>query len=340
MRSTAWLVACVAILLVAPAGARAKPLLLVTAEVGGDVVLVDPATTQVVERIKVGARPRGLRLSRDRKRLVVAVAGPPKSAPKPGAAPAAEAAGLAVIDVAARKVSKQIATPPAPFGVDLSADGRTAFLSNSETNEILAIDLGAGKVTKKASVGREPQGIAVRRDGKVVYVAAHGTDEVSAVNPKTLDLLTRIDAGSRPQTILLAPHGDAGFAIDEGLPLVTIIDTKGNGFKRELLLAGLGKTTPAPALQSGVLSPDGKILYLTTGPARSVLFVDVAKKAVVATVDAVGAFPRGIAISADGKKLYTANGASNDVAIIDVASKKVESRVAVPGTPWGIVLAP
>jgi YVTN family beta-propeller protein len=71
-----------------------------------------------------------------------------------------------------------------------------------------------------------------------------------------------------------------------------------------------------------------------------VLFVDVAKKAVVATVDAVGAFPRGIAISADGKKLYTANGASNDVAIIDVASKKVESRVAVPGTPWGIVLAP
>jgi YVTN family beta-propeller protein len=71
-----------------------------------------------------------------------------------------------------------------------------------------------------------------------------------------------------------------------------------------------------------------------------VLIVDLAKKAAVGTIDGVGGFPRGIAISADGKKLYTANGASNDVAIIDVASKKVEARVAVPGGPWGIVLAP
>ena len=79
---------------------------------------------------------------------------------------------------------------------------------------------------------------------------------------------------------------------------------------------------------------------MTTGPGRSVLIVDLAKKAAVGTIDGVGAFPRGIAIRRDGKKLYVANGASNDVAIIDVASKKVEARVAVPGAPWGIVLAP
>ena len=86
--------------------------------------------------------------------------------------------------------------------------------------------------------------------------------------------------------------------------------------------------------------PDGKLLYVTTGAGRSVLIVDPAKKAVVGTIDGVGGFPRGIAISRDGKKLYTANGPSNDVAIIDVASKKVESRVSVPGAPWAIVLVP
>ena len=89
-----------------------------------------------------------------------------------------------------------------------------------------------------------------------------------------------------------------------------------------------------------MLSPDGKQLYVTTGPGRSVLIVDPVKKAVVGTIDGVGAFPRGIAISADGKKLYTANGPSNDVAIIDIASKKVEAHVAVPGAPWGVVVAP
>ena len=93
-------------------------------------------------------------------------------------------------------------------------------------------------------------------------------------------------------------------------------------------------------LQSAVFSPDGKLLYVTTGPGRSVLIVDPAKKAAVGAIDGVGWFPRGIAISPDGKKLYTANGPSDDVSIIDLASKKVEATVAVPGGPWGIVVVP
>ena len=343
MRSTALFAASVAIILAGPVAARAKPLLYVSAEAGGDVVVIDPATAQIVERIKVGPRPRGLKLSRDGRQLLVALAGPPTAAPGRGGAappPAAGSAGLAVIDVGARKVAKQIATPPSPFAVDVSANGRTAFLSNNETNELFVIDVGAGTVTKKGPAGREPQGVAVRRDGKAVYVAAHGTDEISALDPKTLNLLMRIDAGARPQTILFAPNGTTGFVIDEGMPIVTIVDTKGNTFKQELQLPALAKLTPMPALQSGVLSPSGKELYLTTGPGRSVQIVDVVKKAPVATIDGVGAFPRGIAISADGKKLYTANGGSNDVAIIDIASKKVEAHVAVPGAPWGVVVAP
>ena len=115
--------------------------------------------------------------------------------------------------------------------------------------------------------------------------------------------------------------------IDEGLPIVTIVDTKENTFKQELFSCPeLAKTTPHPGVAVGAsFPPTASELYLTTGPGRSVLIVDPAKKAAVATIDGVGAFPRGIAISADGKKLYTANGASNDVAIIDIASKKVEA---------------
>jgi len=79
---------------------------------------------------------------------------------------------------------------------------------------------------------------------------------------------------------------------------------------------------------------------VTTGSGRSVLVVDPAKKAAVATIDGVGWYPRGIAISPDGKKLYTANGPSDDVTIIDVASRKIEGHVAVPGGPWDVVVVP
>jgi len=333
---------CVAASLAAPAAARAKPMLLISAEASGDVVLVDPAAAKLVARVHVGARPRGLKLSRDGRQLFVAMAGAPKAPGRAGApTPAALAgAGVAVIDVAGHKVTKQIATPPGPFAVDLLPDGKTAYVSNSETNELLVIDVGAGTITKKTPVGAAPQGVAVRPDGKVVYVAAHGGDEVSAIDTKTMSLLGRIDAGSHPQMILFAPRAQTAVVIDEGLPSVTTLDVTQNSFKEQFAIPGLPKTTPAPALQSAVFSPDGKRLYVTTGAGRSVLIVDLAKKAMVGTIDAVGEFPRGVAISKDGKKLYTANGPSNDVTIINIATKKVEARVAVPGAPWGVVVVP
>jgi YVTN family beta-propeller protein len=346
VRSRSLCIALLAAGLASAAGAHAKPLLAVSAEQGGDVVIIDPAKAQIVERIKVGARPRGLKLSRDKRKLLVAVAGPPKAAAKPGApaapAPAAApSAGLAIIDVASRKVTAQVATPPAPFAVDVLADGRTAYLSNSDTNELLAIDVGTGAIKKKLTGGMEPQAVAVRPDGKVVYVATHSANELSAIDPKKMTLLGRIDAGLKPQAIAFAPPANnLAFVLDEGLPSVTVIDTKQSQSKGMFVVQGLPKATLAPTLQSAVFSPDGKVLYLTTGSGRAVMIVDPAKKATVGTIDAVGWFLRGIAISADGKKLYTANGTSNDVAIIDVASKKVEARIAVPGAPWGIVVLP
>ena len=331
---------CVAAGLAAPAAARAKPMLLVSAEASGEVVVVDPSTAKVVERVNVGARPRGLKLSPDGRQLFVAMAGAQKPPARAGTAPVPAGAGVAVVDVASRKVVKQIATPPGPFAVDLLPDGKTAFVSSSDTNELLVIDVGTGTIKTKTHVGTAPQGVAVCPDGKVVYIAAHGADELSAIDTKTMTLLGRIDAGSRPQLVLFTPRAQTAVVIDEGLPSVTTVDVKKNAFKEQFTIPALPKTTPPAALQSAVFSPDGKRLYVTTGAGRSVLIVDLAKKAVVGTIDAVGMFPRGIAISKDGKKLYTANGPSNDVAIINVATKKVEAHVAVPGAPWGVVVVP
>ena len=339
MRSTFVLIAFVAAVATSASAHGKSPLLAVSAEAGGDIVLVDPAKAQVVERIKVGARPRGLKLTKDKRRLVVALAGAPKTAPKPGAA-AAGSAGLVVVDLGARKLLKQVATPPSPFALDLLPDGRTAFMSNSETNEVYVIDTVDGTVKKKLALGAEPQAMATRPDGKVAYAVTHGANELAAIDPTKGTLLGRIDAGVKPQAILFAPKaGDLAFVLDEGVPTITMIDVRHNQPKGMIVVQALTKT-PTATMQSAVFSPDGKQLYVTTGAGKSVLIVDPAKKAVVGAIDGVGAFPRGIAISADGKKLYTANGSSNDLAIIDIASKKVEARVAVPGGPWGVVLIP
>src|SRR4051812_17294677 len=53
----------------------------VSDETGGNVVVLDPDRGEVVERIAVGKRPRGIRLSADGRTLYVALSGSPIAGP-------------------------------------------------------------------------------------------------------------------------------------------------------------------------------------------------------------------------------------------------------------------
>jgi len=316
----------------------AEPVVLVTAEETGQVAVVDPAKGEVTATIKVGARPRGLRLSHDGRRLFVAVGGPPKAASgAPAPSGEADAAGLAIVDVAGRKLMRKLRAGVAPFDVDLTPDGRTAFVSSNETNEVFAVNVASGAVKKKALDTGKLESVAIRPDGRVAYAIMSGVDEVYALDGRTLKPIRRIGVGPHPHAALFAP-GDVAFVVAEWLPTLSIVDAKKHEEKARVGVA-LPPATPPAGLQGAVASRDGQRLYVTTGRGRSVIVFDVAKKAVVGKIDGVGAFPRGIAISADGGKLYTANGPSNDVAVIDVASGKVEKRIKVPGAPWGVAVA-
>jgi YVTN family beta-propeller protein len=89
----------------------------------------------------------------------------------------------------------------------------------------------------------------------------------------------------------------------------------------------------------GILSPDGRQIFVSLGRASSVAVIDVAGRKVDRTIDGVGARPGGIIVSADGKKLYTANGPSGDVSVVDIATGKVDRHVKTGGSPWGVVVA-
>ena len=64
-----------------PAATAAGTRLFVSAETAGQVVVVDPASSRVVNRIVVGVRPRGIKASRDGSRLFVALSGSPIGGP-------------------------------------------------------------------------------------------------------------------------------------------------------------------------------------------------------------------------------------------------------------------
>jgi YVTN family beta-propeller protein len=327
----------------AVAVAAAPARLYVSAEDGGDIVVVDPEAGQVVGRIPVGKRPRGIKLSPDGKTLYVALSGSPRGGPgvdESKLPPGDRAAdGIGVVDLATGKLLRTFESGQDPESLDVSRDGKTLYVSNEETAETSVLDVASGKVARRIPVGREPEGVTVRPDGKAVYVTSETDSEVAAIDTRTFKVLAHIPAGPRPRSIIFTRNGALGFAMDEMGAMVSVLDTVKNQPAGTIKIVAQAKTVLGPRPMSGVLSHDGKLLFVSNGRGESVAVIDVAKRQQVRLIDGVGARPWGIALSHDGKQLYTANGPSDDVSIIDVATGTVGKRVKVGGLPWGVALS-
>ena len=136
-----------------PRGRRRRPAppqrVYVSNETAGTVAVIDPATGNVLAAIPVGKRPRGLRVSRDGKQLYVALSGSPIAPPgvDESTLPPADrsADGIAVVDIATRKIVRTIPSGQDPEAFDLSPDGRWLYVSNEETAEMSVVDVAAAR---------------------------------------------------------------------------------------------------------------------------------------------------------------------------------------------------
>ena len=150
--AAAWLVLGAAALEARDAGP-----IYVSDEDRGEVVVVAGSPVHVVRRIGVGKRPRGLKISRDGKRLYVALSGSPKGGPGADRSklPArdTDADGIGVVDLGSGKLVKIHPSGPDPEAFDESNDGRRLYISNEETAELSVLDLAAGEVVKRIAVG-------------------------------------------------------------------------------------------------------------------------------------------------------------------------------------------
>ena len=326
------------------AAARAAPQrVYVSNETAGTIAVIDPATGNVLATIPVGKRPRGLRLSRDGKQLYVALSGSPIAPPgvDESTLPPADrsADGIAVVDIATRKIVRTIHSGQDPEAFDLSPDGRWLYVSNEETAEMSVVDVAAGKVALRVPVGDEPEGVTVSPDGKVVYVTCEDDHTVVAVDTTSLAPLGRVIVGLRPRSIAITPDGETLFVTDENSASISVVSAARRTLLDTIRLPKPDADPMPPRPMGAVLSPDGKLLFVSNGRAKSVSVIDVAARRLLRTMNDVGQRPWGIGVNADGTKLFTANGPAGDVSIVDVATGAVERRISLGGSPWGIAVA-
>jgi YVTN family beta-propeller protein len=329
----------------APPAPRRDVFVYTSDEAGGTVAIIDAAKRQVIGTIPVGRRPRSLKVSRDANLLYVTVSGSPAKAPGLDEAklapPDRSADGIAVVDLNQRGIVRRLPAGQDPTWLDLSADGKTLFVSNEETAQMTAVDLVSGTIRGQVDVGGEPQGVTVRPDGKEIYVAVAKDNGVTVVDPSTLAVVARVPAGERPRSIVFAKDGVTAFVMDEVGRRLSVLDAATHQVQGTVSIYENTPSPGGPRPSDAVVSPDGQWLYVSCGRGNTVAVVDVASRRQVRSLDGIGWKPLGIGISPDGTMLYTADGlASYDVAFTNIATGNVDKRVNVWGSaPWGIAVA-
>jgi len=146
--------------------------------------------------------------------------------------------------------------------------------------------------------------------------------------------LTKFGVGARPRFIAFSRDGARAFVSAENGGTVSYVDARADTVMATVVIGD--RTTKPTGL---ALSPDEKTLYLANGRTNDVAVIDVASRAVQATIP-VGERPWGIALSADGRTLYTADGRSGSVSVIDVGTRRVTAAYAVGGRPYSVLLVP
>jgi YVTN family beta-propeller protein len=318
------------------------PRVYVSNEDSRDISVIDTGTDEVIATVFVGQRPRGLRLSRDGRRLYVALSGSPKSPPGADESrlPAADrsADGLAVVDLATLRLVRTLPGGRDPESFDLSLDGRTAYVSNEETAEASVVDVETGAIRSVVSVGGEPEGVTVRPDGREVFVTSEEDHRIDVIATSGNTVVATLPTGDRPRSIVFTADSQLAFVTNELSGTVQVFDVPKRARVAEVALAGDDAATKARPM-GAALSPDDKTLYVTTGRGGTVSVVDVARKTLVGTWRGVGARPWGIGVTPDGRKVYTANGPSNDVTVLDAASGRILKRIPAGASPWGVAMA-
>jgi YVTN family beta-propeller protein len=338
--------ACLAGLGSRSATAPARGRVYVTNEGSGELTVIDTGTDAVIATVRVGKRPRGVRVDARGERILVALSGSPAARPGPpvaavpGVAPAALQApdrgadGIAIVDAATRSIAAILPSGQDPESFDLLPDGKSVVASNEETSSASVIDIAAARLVRSVGVGDEPEGVAAAPDGAAVAVTSERGARVDFVDPHAGRVIASVPTCLRPRGVVFTRDGALAFVTCEESAAVAVLDARGHRALAEIPL-------PEGSRPMGLaLSPDGRRLFVSNGRAGTVSAIDVASRRVAATGAGVGARCWGIAVTPDGRKLYVANGPSDDVAVLDASTLAVLKRIPTGRLPWGVAMSP
>lgn len=188
-----------------------------------------------------------------------------------------------------------------------------------------------------------------------VYVANEGADTVSVLDAASFKILASVRVGKMPHNVQVSPDGKLVWVTNNGEPgqAADASAHKGMAKGEHDAMATPGAVwaidTATDAVVAKVpvgmhpahvvVSPDGRLAYVTNGGDNTLSVIDTSAQRLVATIP-VGQFPHGLRISPDGTQAYVANLKGATVSVIDTASQKEVAQVPTGKGPAQVGFTP
>ena len=247
---------------------------------------------------------------------------------------------LVIVDPASGKVTGKVSTGESPHEVVVSADGKTAFVTNygSKTpgNSLSVIDLVGQKELHRVDLAplSKPHGIAIA-DGKV-WFTAEANKLVGRYDPVTNKIDSLLGTGQNSTHMVMFDRDNSVmFTANIAGNSISIFSKSANGTAWDQTVVPVGKGP-----EGFDLNPNGRELWTAHSQDGGVSIIDLATKTVIATFDVGTKRSNRIKFTPDGKLALVSDLAGGELAVVDVATHRVVKRIALGKAPEGILIEP
>lgn len=309
-----------------PAQDEGLDTLLVLNKADDHLAMVDPATGQVMGRVRTGEQPHEVAVSADGRYAFVTNYG---TEDRPGNT-------ISVIDLAARREIRRIDLGPLSRPHGIKQVGQKLYFTAEGSYAIARIDLVANRVDWVAGTGQaKTHMLAVTPDGRKIYTANAGADSVTVIEVDAWNgapRLTQIPVGQIPEGIDCSPDGKEVWVAHMADGEISVIDT----LTDKVILRAKAGTTPIRLK----FTPDGRQVLVSNLQSGELSLLDAKTKRVLKQLR-VGPAPTNLLIGSRHGRAYVSLAGNNRVAVIDLRTFMVnaafDAGAGPDGLAWGTV---
>jgi len=208
---------------------------------------------------------------------------------------------VSVIDIVQGKVIEEIAAAkPAPStGAVVSGaqdargitnmtgtpNGRFGFATFRDRDQLAVLDLQERKAIKSLPLGKRPWRAYATADGRYMLVPNNGDRTVSVIATDSLEVVATLPGAADVTAVNTGWFDSVAFVISSGENKAVVLDLMKLTHAGEIPLP----RTPGP----GVVTPDGKKLYVELSGSNKVAVIDTRSRKLITMIDDVGTQPWG-----------------------------------------------